>query len=108
MTSGPFAWPARMSWRRMSQCRSPGSTMPATGWASHDEIAASASDAVKGCSKTREFVPIRRKAQSCEPCEAHELAARQHRFEPRSALFVLIRLRMIGIEEQVCVDEDHR
>ena len=53
MTSGPTVWPPCTSPRRMFQCRSPGSRMPAVGWASQDEIAASASDVESGRSNTR-------------------------------------------------------
>jgi hypothetical protein len=64
MTSGPAAWPSRTRRRRMSQCRSPGSRMPAAGWASQEEIAASASDVESGRSNTRGFVAILKKAHS--------------------------------------------
>ena len=60
----------------MSQCRSPGSRMPATGWASHDETAASASDAVRGMLEYAGIRPDPHESPQREPCEAHELAAR--------------------------------
>jgi hypothetical protein len=37
---------------------------PTAGWASQDETTASASDVESGCSNTRGFVPMRRKAHS--------------------------------------------
>src|SRR6202007_1551143 len=42
MTSGPAAWPSCTRPRRMSQCRSPGSRIPADGWAGQEGVAASA------------------------------------------------------------------
>lgn len=50
--------------RRMSQCRSPGSAIPAEGWVSHDVIGASASDAVRGRSNTRGFARSSKKPRA--------------------------------------------
>src|SRR5260370_41836987 len=44
----------------------------------------------------------------CKPSEADEIGPREHSFEPGSAFLVLLRPRMVGLEEQVRVDENHR
>src|SRR5215470_13417024 len=62
MISGPEAWLSRTTSRKMSQWRSPGSRMLATGCSSQEEIAASASDEESGRSKTRRLVAILRNA----------------------------------------------
>lgn len=64
ITSGPVACPSRTRPRKMSQCRSPGSSIPATGWASQEDIAASASDVESGRSNTPALVAILIKAHS--------------------------------------------
>ena len=43
-----------------------------------------------------------------KPSEANEIGSREHGFESGSAFLVLLRPRMIGIKEQVRVDENHR
>ena len=43
-----------------------------------------------------------------EPSEADEIGPREHSFEPDSAFLVLLGSRMIGVEEQVRVDQDQR
>jgi len=43
-----------------------------------------------------------------KPGEANEIRPREYRFEPSPAFLVLLRPRMVGIEQQVRVDEDHR
>ena len=81
--------------------------MPAAGWASQEEIAASASAVESGRSNTRGLVAILRKAHS-EPREADKIRPRQHGFEPGAALLVLFGSWMVGVEQQVRVDEDQR
>ena len=43
-----------------------------------------------------------------EPSEADKIGPREHSFEPGSAFLVLLGSRMIGVEEQVRVDQDQR
>jgi hypothetical protein len=43
-----------------------------------------------------------------EPREADKIRARQHGFEPGSAFLVLFGSWMVGVEQQVRVDEDQR
>ena len=43
-----------------------------------------------------------------KPSEANEVRSREYGFEPGSAFLMLLRPRMIGVEQQVRVDEDHR
>ena len=43
-----------------------------------------------------------------EPSEADKIGLREHSFEPGSAFLVLLGSRMIGVEEQVRVDQDQR
>jgi hypothetical protein len=43
-----------------------------------------------------------------KPSEANEVRPREHGFEPGPAFLVLLGRRMIRIEQQVRVDEDHR
>jgi hypothetical protein len=69
----------------------------------HEEIAAS--DSVMehtGICRNPEKGPQRK------PSEANEIRPREHAFEPSPASLVLPRPRMVGIEQQVRVDEDHR
>jgi hypothetical protein len=84
--------------------RSSGSKILAAGWSSQKEIAASASVVESEISNTRGFVAILRKAHGVSQAKRTRLRP----FEPGSACLVLLRPRMIGIEQQVRVDEDHR
>lgn len=43
-----------------------------------------------------------------KPSEADEIRPREHGFELGAALLVLLRSRVIGIKQQVRVDQDHR
>ena len=43
-----------------------------------------------------------------QPRKPNKLGARERRFESRPARFVLLRLRMIRIQQQIGVDEHHR
>jgi hypothetical protein len=82
--------------------------MPAAGWASQEEIAASASEVESGRSNIRGFSSNSQKGPQREPSEANEIRPREHSFEPGSAFLVLLGSRMIGVEEQVRVDKDQR
>ena len=48
------------------------------------------------------------KCPQCQPRETNEVRPRNHRFEPGLALVVLLRSRLIGVKQEVRVDEDHR
>jgi hypothetical protein len=82
--------------------------MPAAGWASQEEIAASASEVESGRSNIRGFSSNSQKGPQREPSEADEIGRREHSFEPDSAFLVLLGCRMASIEQQVRIVEDQR
>jgi hypothetical protein len=108
MMSGPTACPSRTRLHRMSQCRSPGSRNPGGGLA---EPGGNRRFGFGRGQRTFEHAGICRnpeKGPQRKPGEANEIRPREHGFEPGSAFLVLLCPRMVGIEQQVCVDEDHR
>ena len=108
MTSGPDTWPSRARGRRISQCLSPGSRIPATGCASHDDTWCSASAIVSGRSKTRGFVMMRRKAHTVSQENRTSDCAGETRFQPMPTGLVFTGGRVVGVEEEIRVDEHHR
>jgi|HubBroStandDraft_4_1064222.scaffolds.fasta_scaffold230335_3 hypothetical protein len=82
--------------------------MPAAGWASQEEIAASASGIEKGTIEYPGIGGNPQKGPQREPREADKIGSRQHGFEPGSAFLVLFGSWMVGVEQQVRVDEDQR
>ena len=109
MTSGPAAWPSRTRRRRMSQCRSSPRLENAGGW-----LGKPRGNRRFGLGRGKpafEYPGIcsnSQKGPQREPSEADKIGPREHGFEPGSAFFVLLGSRMIGVEEQVRVDQDQR
>src|SRR5512134_1833574 len=52
--------------------------------------------------------PDSKKRPQRQPCKADEFRPAERRLDPGAACLMLLRTRMVGIEQQVRIDEDHR